>query len=459
MSQESGTATFSASSPSNDDVQDPSKRSKISYTREFLLSLDKADRIVKLPLEAQSSISCVVDEAAGILSSPLFVPDTRCQKSVPRNFSLGVPGDANSLLHKSDEPYRPPCRYKALPSTRHTNDLLNGEISGSSECTNQEIADREIWRNGRTSTCDPSEAYISPTSVDEGKKQFLSMIDDCESSTVYCRGISVSMKQNPSRPDFHIQQELKLNSFSGSLDGESNSSCELCLPDEDSLITFDELFSLPDVEPLAVVNSSMSSSPERSRIEADVFSPSSPREMIEKLVEFILNEESSTPRVDDPIMHHGAGLECFPHSMHEQEAHSHFGSNHLNPERRDQQDHNRLQINSIDSAIYSFFSHSFPSNTFSQPFPLYHDELKTFDHEVSQTMFQNIINPGNLHLCSLNVSKSGVPPHLSGIQMASCTQKLNSMQPFAYQEPKNYGDFVKPSLGKKSLHNVFYESC
>ncbi|XP_027933884.1 uncharacterized protein LOC114189504 isoform X2 [Vigna unguiculata] len=437
MSQENGTAT----SPSVVHVRDPNKRLKISYTREFLLSLDQAELIVKFSF-------VVDDEASDLFSLRSCAPGPKCQNSVPQNFSLEVPRDVNPLLHRCDEPYRPPCRYKSLPSTRHSNDLLNGDISGSSECTNHEIADRKIWRKGRISTCGPSEGLISPTSV-EKEKQFAPMVDDCESSTVYCRGISVSMKQNPSSPDFHVRRELKLNSFTDSIDGESSSSCELCLPDEDSLITFDELFLQPDVENLAVVDSSMSSSAERSPIEAEVFSPSSPREMIEKLVEFILNEESSTPNVDDPMVHHGAGLGCFSHSTHAQQTHAEFCSNHLNPEKKDQLDHNRFQINSIDSAIHSFFSHSFPSNPFSQPFPLYHNELKRFDREVSQTMFQQVINPDKLHRCSLSVSKSGVPLHLPALQMASCTQKLNSMRTgtFAYQETKNYGDFVKPGLG------------
>ncbi|KAG2401604.1 uncharacterized protein HKW66_Vig0193600 [Vigna angularis] len=456
MSQENGTATFSTTSPLDVHVRDPNKRLKISYTREFLLSLDQTDLTVKFP-------SVLDDEASELFSLRLCVPDPRCQKSVPQNFSLEVPRDINSLLHRSDEPYRPPCRYKSLPSTRHSNDLLNGDISGSCECANQEIADREIWRKGRISICRPSEACISPTSVGK-EKQFASMVDDCESSTVYCRGISVGMKQNPSSPDFHVRRELKLNSFTDSIDGESSSSSELCLPDEDSLITFDELFLLSDVENLAVVDSSMSSTAERSPIEAEVFSPSSPREMIEKLVEFILNEESSTPNVDDPMVHHGTGLGCFSHSTHAQQNHAEFCSNHLNPERKDQLDHNRFQINSIDSVVHSFFSHSFPSNPFSQHFPLYHDELERFDHGVSQTMFQQIINPDKLHVRSLSVSKSGVPLHLPALQMASCTQKLNSMPTgtFAYQEPKNYGDFVKSSLdfqGHCNINPTPVDSC
>ncbi|KAL2324571.1 hypothetical protein Fmac_023629 [Flemingia macrophylla] len=290
---------------------------------------------------------------------------------------------------------------------------------------------------------DSSETYISPTSVKE-EKQFVSMVDDCESSTVNCKGNSVCVKQTPSCRDFQIHRELELNSSSGSLDGGSTSSFELCLPDEDSLITFEE-FLMPDVENLTVVDSPMPSSPERNTIEADVFGPSSPREMVEKLVEFILNDESSAPHLDDPLVHHGAGFGGFSHSPNAQQTHTQFCSNQLTPER--DQDHNGFQRNPIDSALYSFFSHSFPSNTLSQPLPLYHDELRRFDHEVSQSMFQQMINPGKLHLCSLNVSQSGVPSHLPALQMASCTQKLNSMKgcPFAYQEPQNSLDHMRSS--------------
>ncbi|KAG4395108.1 hypothetical protein AAZX31_20G149700 [Glycine max] len=293
---------------------------------------------------------------------------------------------------------------------------------------------------GRISTSDPSEAYISPTSVEKAK-QFVSMIDDCESSTVYCKGISVRMKQNPPCPaDFQIHRELESKSFSCSFDGESNSSFELCLPDEDSLITLDELFLMPDAENLVMFDSSVSSSAESNLIEADVFSPSSPREMVEKLVEFILNDEISTPHVDNLIVHHGAGLGRFSHSMHAQQTPLKFCSNQLNPER-DPQDHNKFQRNSIDSAIYSFFSHPFPSNTFSQPFPLYHDELKRFDHEVSQSMLQQIINPGKLNLCSL---QSGVTPHLPALQMASCTQaKSNADSSLCISGTKELWGFCK----------------
>lgn len=150
--------------------------------------------------------------------------------------------------------------------------------------------------------------------------------------------------------------------------------------------------------------------------------------------------EISIFHVDDPIVHHGAGLGRFSHSMHAQQTPLKFCSNQLNPER-DPQDHNKFQRNSIDSAIYSFFSHPFPSNTFSQPFPLYHDELKRFDHEVSQSMLQQIINPGKLNLCSL---QSGVTPHLPALQMASCTQaKSNADSSLCISGTKELWGFCK----------------
>ncbi|KAJ1385376.1 hypothetical protein SESBI_41697 [Sesbania bispinosa] len=644
MGQENGVVTFLTPSPPNVDIQDPNKRSKLSYSRDFLLSLAKADSTVKLPKEVELSISCVLQDSPlpGLLSQPSCVPDSRCQKSMPQNFPLKVPDNVNHLLHRSNEPYRPPCRYKALPPLiGDSNGLLNSDTSGSSECSNQEEEEPERWRKGQISsyvilhcllrykfkystlyeekscadtvkvakedkctqnidskdsseeflitpatrnsntlqftsnvinkqvdyswkpglmegavrgnavqpltlpetrnpwkmsvnhidtswyllpmldngmhlleseeysdlneghpegtghvmeslkksrltsflnqencgnlnkygevvheqgimesqvsntsvrvhdspgkiaTSDLSEAYISPPVEEE--KQFISMVDKCESAMIHCessqdvkQAISLSMRQNPSSPDSQVQQELELNSVCNSLDGKSNSSPELCLPDEDSLITFDEPFLMPEVENSAVVDSFMSS-PESNPNKSDMSSPSSPHDMIEKLIESILDDESSpVPHPDDPIAHHGAGLDNLCHPIHAQQSYIQFCCNQLIP-GRDQQNHNSFQKNSIDSATFSFFSHSFPCNTISQPFPLSHDELRRFDHEVSQSTFQQFINPSKLHLGSACVSPSGVPPHLPALQMASCIQSLNSMQGcLEYQQP-SYG--------------------
>lgn len=250
--------------------------------------------------------------------------------------------------------------------------------------------------------------------------------------------ISDSMKENMSSPDVKIH-ELELNSSTSS--ELSNFSSELCLPDEDSLITFDESFLMPEVDNSAVNDSYLS--------EADLFSPSSPRDRFEKLVEFILDDESSPdPYLDDPMMPHGAGLDGFCLSMYARQPYKQFCSNQLNPER-DQQDHNSFKKISIDQTMFSLFSDSYPLNRMYQPFPVSRDDelMRKFDHKASQPMFQQKINPGKLHFGSQSVV---VPSQLLELKMAFCTQKLNSMQNCLGQE-QSYGGFRRQNPGKKSL--------
>ncbi|KAK7349623.1 hypothetical protein VNO77_07128 [Canavalia gladiata] len=108
MNQENGKATFLALSPSDVDVQDPNKRSKFSYIRDFLLSLHKSNSTVKLSMEAQLSISCVVDDTSGFLSPPKCVQILNVKKGEPEKFLLKVLDGVNQLLQRSNEPYRPP---------------------------------------------------------------------------------------------------------------------------------------------------------------------------------------------------------------------------------------------------------------------------------------------------------------------------------------------------------------
>ncbi|CAL0320479.1 unnamed protein product [Lupinus luteus] len=233
---------------------------------------------------------------------------------------------------------------------------------------------------------------------------------------------SISMKKNPPSPGFHIEQDLELNSFSGSLDAKSNSIPELCLPDEDSLITFDDQFLMADVENSDVVSNSMFS-PERNPMEPDEFSPGPPCDMIEKLMETILCHVNCPPppHMDDRKMHHGAGLKGFYHSLYAQQSHTHFGSNQ-NP-GGDQQGHLSFQRNNIRPAIHSFCTyHPLPLNTMSQPFLVSHDERR-FGYGFGKSMFHQMMNPGKLHVCSL----CRVTLHLPKLQLASCSQKLNTM--------------------------------
>ncbi|CAL0316019.1 unnamed protein product [Lupinus luteus] len=412
-------------------------------------------------------ISAFQDES-GLLSAPSFcAPDSRCYKIVPQNSHVKVPDDANHILHRSDKPYLPPCHYKALPpSSRDSNNVLNCAISGSSECTNQEKTEQEMWRkdtfgqatedklhsnkntdskeceevllmasvtrnlNSLQSTsnaitkqldastklnmiqeavagaalqpnilpeatkncateCQPVQDLLTNESVNLWQKSvnyidtswhFLSVLDDgmhlmesegysnfdvghpegtsdvveslnnsipssfLSQDGKHLQGVkhttSINMKQNPSSPGFEIQQDFELNCSGCSLDGQPYSSSELCLPDGDSLIAFDEPFD------------KALSSPARNRIEPDAFSPISPDNMIVKLIESILKDDSPAPHPDDPKVNHGAGLKDFGHSLYAQQSQTQLCSNQFNS----------FQLNKIDQAGFSFFSyHSFPT--------------------------------------------------------------------------------------------------
>nr|XP_025620092.1 uncharacterized protein LOC112711614 isoform X1 [Arachis hypogaea] len=480
MNEESGTAVFSASSPSE-------RRSKISYSREFLLSLAKADGTVKLPREVKLSSPCFLEDASGLLSPPFCVPVT-----------LNILDKANHLLHRNNEPYRPPCIYKAfLPSSSDGKDLLNSDTPGSAESTNQDKAKaegerwrkvtvrlpkEEIWYSSKntdseeysgTTLVSPAtrhlnvsqrESLIQPSKVPKATKgcclqhhqvslfhksmnhihttlNVLSMLDDSmhfmdfethsKFQMVNPPGTPLVMEplQGSKPPNFLSQencgnnqknhgeveyetliQEMKLSnipvcvhvsppaieicdlsesdtsttspvegdkqssSYSSSIDGRSNSSFELCLPDEESLICFDGPFLMSDVEKLTMVDDSMSSS-----------APSSPRDMIEKLVESLLNDESCpAPHLNDRIVHHGAGLEGFGYLPHAQHSYTEFCSNQLNLQR-DEQMHSSFQKNSIYSAMSSSAaSHSHPSSTACQPFALSHDELRRVHDQLKR---------------------------------------------------------------------------
>ncbi|OIW12534.1 hypothetical protein TanjilG_04698 [Lupinus angustifolius] len=65
------------------------------------------------PSTSDHNHNSAFQDESGLLSSPSFcAPDSRCYKFVPQNSHVKVPDDVNHLLHRSDEPYLPPCRYK-----------------------------------------------------------------------------------------------------------------------------------------------------------------------------------------------------------------------------------------------------------------------------------------------------------------------------------------------------------
>ncbi|MED6122168.1 hypothetical protein PIB30_037335 [Stylosanthes scabra] len=492
MSQETAIALFSASSPSQ------SKRtSKISYSRDFLLSFAKADGTVKLPREVKLSFPRVLEDASGILSPPFCVADSGCHERV----SESILDNANHLLHRSNEPYRPPCRYKALHLTsRDGQDLLKSDTPGSAESTNQDKAKVEgerrikvrlpkedIWYSSKntdseeysgTSLVSPPTRHlnvsqraglIQPSIVPKAttgcslqhqqmgnpqgtplvmeplqrSKPLNFLIQENSGNLPICvhvspRGIGKcdlsELDASISPPP--VEDDKQSSSYSSSIDGRSNSSFEICLPDEDSLICFDGPFLMSDAEKLTMVDDSISSSSERSSFEVDVFSPSSPRDMIEKLVESLLNDESCpAPQRNDPIVHHGAGLEGYGHPPHAQHSYTQFCPNQLNLQR-DEQEHSSFQMNSIDSAIYSSAaSHSLPSSTACQHFALSHDELRRFhdqlkrvDIQIGQSKLQQKINAGKRQLSSLSVSQGAMTP----LQNLNPTQSCS----LGYQDPR-----------------------
>ncbi|KAF7813079.1 uncharacterized protein G2W53_034055 [Senna tora] len=223
-----------------------------------------------------------------------------------------------------------------------------------------------------------SEYYLSPSA---GDRLYHSMVDKCESSKVhgFKQADLISMKQNPLSLDVPIQQELELNDFC-SLDRVSTSSSELDLPDEDSLIIFDEPFLMPDMENTVIGDSIPS--PEGNQIKDDDEDDSSNLtcDMIKRLVESILNDDSSpAPLLDDyPQVHHKGGLNTSCHSLQPLQPFTHFCPN---------------QDTAMDLSYFTSLTlDSFPSSTRYQPFPPpSHDKKRRLDYDASHAMFQQMM--------------------------------------------------------------------
>ncbi|GKV31222.1 hypothetical protein SLEP1_g39935 [Rubroshorea leprosula] len=147
------------------------KELRISYTRDFLISLAELDICRELPRGFDNSILRELVDRSTNFSRP-------CNDSEPGRFG-GNPGpllqnpehgllgsgtfprisrysDGTSspllqgcgfhLLNRSSEPYRPPHLCKAKPPRRESNDQYNDETFGSSENLSQERVDEERRR-------------------------------------------------------------------------------------------------------------------------------------------------------------------------------------------------------------------------------------------------------------------------------------------------------------------------
>ncbi|GAU32351.1 hypothetical protein TSUD_43930, partial [Trifolium subterraneum] len=216
MFQENQYSALLAPSTSDCYIEDPSERSRISYTRKFLLSLAKVGdhRTLKLQREIRLKMSCVFENSAGLLPSPYCDQDSVCNQE-NRQDSAPKALDNVNFLHKSNEPYLPPCRNKALSSSSgDSNGSLSDNISGSSGCTSQEQAE-------------------------------------------------------PMIPDVQIQQKSELKSSNISLEDCSTCIPGLILPDEDSLITYDGPIWSCEAEIPDVIDSLMSTPDESNQSEDD----------------------------------------------------------------------------------------------------------------------------------------------------------------------------------------------
>ncbi|GMY07315.1 hypothetical protein FCV25MIE_02554 [Fagus crenata] len=155
-------------------VKELHKQSKVSYTRDFLISLAELDTCKKFPcgFEFDPSILCEYGDVSNCSSQSRRNSDSELShdnlsRTLWRNpahsgilghgASPGVSGCLNGvstlgvpdkgLLHRSNEPYRPPRTYKAVcHSGRQSSDSYNDETFGSSECLSQEMAGGERRR-------------------------------------------------------------------------------------------------------------------------------------------------------------------------------------------------------------------------------------------------------------------------------------------------------------------------
>ncbi|XP_058754381.1 uncharacterized protein LOC131627556 [Vicia villosa] len=265
MSKENRYAPLLAASSSDVYIKDPNKSSRISYTRSFLLSLAKAKadsyRMLKMSKEIKFAMSCMYEGSIDLLPSPYSELDS----DSPKVYASKVLDNVN-LLHKSNKPYLPPCRNKALSSSSgDSNGSLKTDISGSSECTNQEV-------QAELDSSDCSSRNVSPAKLPKSEELWETYL----------------YLEPPLIHDVQIQQDSELKSSNTSFEDCSSSISGFSFPDEDSLVTYDGPFSTLEVEIPPSIDSFMSS-PESNLTEDDLDSPDSTFEMIKSLIESVLD--------------------------------------------------------------------------------------------------------------------------------------------------------------------------
>ncbi|XP_058742101.1 uncharacterized protein LOC131614546 [Vicia villosa] len=160
-------------------------------------------------LTCNSFLISTFEGSLDLLPSPYSEIDSVCHQ-----FSATKVPVNSSLLHKSNQPYLPPCRNEALSSSNgDSNCSLKSNISGSCEGTYQELqAELEKRQNvfsykfGKSDELWESYMYLEPTLIH----------------------------------DVQIQQDSELQSSNIILEDCPSSISGFSFPDEHSLITYDE---------------------------------------------------------------------------------------------------------------------------------------------------------------------------------------------------------------------------
>ncbi|KAJ7974139.1 Chorismate synthase [Quillaja saponaria] len=364
-------------------------------------------------------------------------------------------------IHSTENRQQNSVNHVDLSGHIHIMLQKDSSLTDSEACTNLNV---ENWGKIYPINSDNNSSLLEAPPLIEEKNLFLSTVGRCgfagisdgaifSSSDVEQHG-STGTKESMSENDSQTKQGLESNFFSGFYEN-SNSSIELCLPDEDSLITFDELYYLPNEDNLIAVDEAFympeehcisvddsALSPERNSNENDMFNASSLNDMAEKLVESILGDEGSNLRhLGGATLHSNycdeTGWNASYHTLHAQQS-SMFYHDQLNPGRNifhpldNQQRHVNFQRETSNTKTYpSPPCHHIPSNKLFHPCHLAQSELKRFGHDVS--------HPALKQMPILN--EFSLPRY----QMACYTQ-LNPMQDCTlnYQQP-HFGGYMMPN--------------
>lgn len=245
------------------------------------------------------------------------------------------------------------------------------------------------------------------------------------------------------------KQELMLNPVSGSEEKE-NASDEICWPDEDSLITFDD-FTFP-MDSLSITD--------RNATEADLFASRTEVNVSLKLPALNVNiDKRSRPRLGDrtfPVRSHdvigseascGTARQSYPQFHHSQ---TNRGVELFHP-LATQKAPWSSNVKFLDSKNYSYNPHTssgVPVNVFPVRFRDLYAESKRYDNPVMHPLLEQMPIPCEFPH-QLNGLRSGAPSHHPINKMAWFSHGLNQMQNFPLNHRQQmFGGFEMPNPGE-----------